>query len=727
MSQFLAVESRENELDQTVWAKELLAEKCEDVFIRLWDELRGQEDRFSILEKFDFGQLVLGNATAPEVREWGIKVIRFESQERRITKQDWRQWLLESRAQGYEIEETEWRHPRFDPDKDKPSSVIALTAHIKNRQRQERVIIKGNLHVEWEKEIDETHSPRPETIDGRDLEIIVRQGEPAFEPAVSKMMRRDETNPFIDPLIVYDLDGDGLSEIILGSRNLLYRNRGQGRFEPGTLCQLAPKAMFTSIIADFTGDGNADFLCADHDGLLLFGGDSAGRFNKPGIRVWTTKDVLLNPFLLTAGDIDGDGDLDLWLAQYKLPYVAGQMPTPYYDANDGFPSYLLMNDGQGHFQDRTVASGLAKKRFRRTYSASFVDLDDDGDLDLVVVSDFAGVDLYHNNGQASFTDVTSEEIDETHSFGMAHTFGDFNLDGQLDFFVIGMNSAVAQRLDYLKLGPPAFPAHQEMRARMSYGNRMYLAADHGFRQAPFNDQVAESGWSWGATSFDFDNDGDLDIYIANGHKSRQSAKDYEPQFWRHDIYLARSEHNPVLDFYFRSIGTKRYGAGQSYGGFQQNFLFMNEAGKSFWNAGYLMGVAMPQDSRNVVSDDLDGDGRVDLLVMSHEVWPRPQSGLYMFRNAWPEKNNWLGIRLRESGKGYSPIGAKIILHSSHETQIRRLVTGDSYRSQHSNTAHFGLGKEDKVDWVEVQWLNGKSKRLASPRLNQYYDLRPDEN
>mgnify|MGYP003336824970 CR=1 FL=1 len=73
--------------------------------------------------------------------------------------------------------------------------------------------------------------------------------------------------------------------------------------------------------------------------------------------------------------------------QYKLPYVAGQMPTPYYDANDGFPGYLLRNDGHGNFTDATAASGLASKRFRRSYSASFVDLDEDGDVDLVVVSD----------------------------------------------------------------------------------------------------------------------------------------------------------------------------------------------------------------------------------------------------------------------------------------------------------------------------------------------------
>src|SRR6185295_15523495 len=114
----------------------------------------------------------------------------------------------------------------------------------------------------------------------------------------------------------------------------------------------------------------------------------------------------------------------------------------------------------GIFHDETEEAGLAQKRFRRTYSASFVDLDDDGDLDLLVVSDFAGVDLYYNDGMGRFRDVTVTALDEPHAFGMAHTFGDFDLDGKIDFFVIGMSSVVADRLDYQQLGLKESPEHQ---------------------------------------------------------------------------------------------------------------------------------------------------------------------------------------------------------------------------------------------------------------------------
>src|SRR5256885_12004139 len=90
----------------------------------------------------------------------------------------------------------------------------------------------------------------------------------------------------------------------------------------------------------------------------------------------------------------------------------------YYDANDGFPAYLLRNDGQGNFTDATEASGLGKKRWRRIYSASLVDLDSDGHPDLLTVSDFAGLDLYRNDGHGHFEDVTEKWVSDGHGFGM---------------------------------------------------------------------------------------------------------------------------------------------------------------------------------------------------------------------------------------------------------------------------------------------------------------------
>ena len=140
----------------------------------------------------------------------------------------------------------------------------------------------------------------------------------------------------------------------------------------------------------------------------------------------------------------------------------GSMPTPYYNANDGYPDALLINDGNGSFTDNTEVAGLASKRNRRTYSASFADLDGDNDLDLFCVCDFSGIDVYYNDGNGYFKDMTDQLVKERHGFGMGHTISDFNGDGILDIFMVGMSSTTARRLDRLNLGRKGFEDNDSM-------------------------------------------------------------------------------------------------------------------------------------------------------------------------------------------------------------------------------------------------------------------------
>jgi hypothetical protein len=396
------------------------------------------------------------------------------------------------------------------------------------------------------------------------------------------------------------------------------------------------------------------------------------------------------------------------------------MPSPYYDANDGYPSYLLLNDGQGNFSFETAAAGLEAKRFRRTYASSFVDLDDDNDLDLLVISDFSGIDLYHNDGHGHFTDANDTLRADRHLFGMSASFADYDLDGRLDFFVAGMASTTARRLEAMGLGRAERPTMQKMRMRMAFGNRMYLARDDGWHEPGFRSQVARTGWTWGTTAFDFDNDGDPDLFAANGHISGKSTKDFCVSFWCHDIYDGESEPNEALGLLMGKRMKVLDTGSESWDGHQKNQLLMNIDGDGFVNVAFLLGVADAFDSRSAVSGDIDLDGRVDLVVVEDHGLKGQR--LHVYRNRLETGNHWIGIRLLEEGNGISPVGASVSVQTAEQTHVGRIVTGETVLGQHPTTLHFGLGSSTRVESIEVRWPNGMTRIVHDPKINRYHRI-----
>jgi hypothetical protein len=517
-------------------------------------------------------------------------------------------------------------------------------------------------------------------------------------------------------LAAYDLDRDGLPEIIFG--NQVFRYVAEQGFLSRPLSEHRQQPLTGALLADFTGDGNADLLCADPGQRPeLYVADARGAFAQPP-QVVESVDPVNVSMAMTAGDVNRDGHLDVWLTQYLNPYHQGRIPDPYYDANDGPPSYLLLGDGQGGFHDATGQAGLADKRFRRTYSSSLVDLDGDHDLDLLVVSDFAGVDIYRNDGRGTFQDVTRQWLDQWHNFGMSHSLADFDGDGRLDFYVTGMASTTARRLESLGVGRSDLPEHTRMRAIMGYGNRMYLARGSHFEQPDYRQQVARTGWSWGSTAPDFDNDGDRDLYVGNGHISGPSARDYCSIFWRHDIYAGSSAPDPAMATFFQQLHRQFQQSG-SWNGFEHNSLLMNQSGRGFFEVGFLMGVASEFDTRNVVAADVDGDGRVDLLVAEH---PREAPArLHVYQNHGVYPGHWLGLVLADS-PGRTAMGATVTVRTPQDRYVHHFVSGDSFNSQHPLTAHFGLGSSDQVDRVEIRWPDGSIRHIESPAIDQYHRL-----
>jgi hypothetical protein len=279
------------------------------------------------------------------------------------------------------------------------------------------------------------------------------------------------------------------------------------------------------------------------------------------------------------------------------------------------------------------------------------------------------------------------------------------------------------------LGRADRPDITAKRMKMGYGNRMLLGVDRGgqrrFVQSPINDQIARTGWSWGTTSPDFDNDGDRDIFVVNGHSSGESAKDYCTRYWCHDIYTGTSNANrEIWKLFDESLGGLHRGE-ISWNGFENDVLWMNESGKSFVDVAFLMGVAFQFDGRAAAADDLDADGRPDLLVVEYRNRPGTHAHyrLHALRNTLETGNHWIGVRLRDA-KGRSPIGARVTVQTGDKKQIGRYVTGDSFSSQHAPTLHFGLGKATSVDAIEIQWTGGAMRRIDRPGIDRYHVATP---
>lgn len=707
-------------LDQTVWSEEVLAQRYEGFFVQLWDQLRAASNKLAVMETIPFETLNVGQLQEVGQSDWGILLSDCGGPERQLSTAEFAAELQQLAQAGLRIIQTEWHHSKFETGGSAGArSTVSIRIDAENKSTQTRYTITGDILVDWQPQPDSSDLPQAKSIDTRGLRMMQRSGPLAFE-TMRKIDAREIGIPVSVPsVIAYDLNGDGLSEILLPSANIIYRNLGDWNFEPFRLfSDPSTEEVTASVAADFNGDGSVDLFCASAGSPSVFFSDSEGSFLTPGKVVDMGGEALVFPSAVTAGDIDADGDLDIWLAQYKPAYHFGQMPTPYYDANDGFPSHLLLNDGNGQFHDATQPAGLAVKRNRRTYSACFVDLDQDNDLDLAVAGDYSGLDLYLNDGKGNFQDVTASLNEDRHGFGMSLTLADFDLDQRTDIYMTGMASTTARRLEQLGLGRDEFAEHQEKRSVMGYGNRMFLSKPTGFSQAAFNDQVARTGWSWGSSSLDFDNDGDSDIYVANGHRSNQTAKDYCTRFWTHDIYTGSSQHDPQLANFFQGIFATEF-LPISWNGFEHNCLLMNLDGAGFSNVGFLMGVAHEFDSRNVISDDFDGDGKLDLLVVGKAA-DEPQGSIYLIRNVFPDGGHWIGVHLHEKALGRSPMGARVKITFAGGGQVATIVSGDSLYSQHASTAHFGLGEVAEVEAIDVFWPDGATSRIEQPAVDRYH-------
>lgn len=718
---FLALEAREKQFDDSLWQPEIEAQRHGQVIVELWDALR-QHDGYEVAGRFDFDRLVLPTTPRREPIEHSISQDTFSEPFETLDRGGWLEMLLRLKSRGFRLKQSEWRHIEFTPAGVEPArSRFQVELHLSNESQQIRSVVRFELRITWAKR-EPANKPRAELLEVLEPTILERAGAPLFREALAEIIEPVPQFETLDPgVLFHDLNGDHLPEVAVVTKNLVLRNEA-GRLTPEPIVQDPPQLLYHGMFADFTGDGRTDFLAADTRAVWLWEGDAQGRFAGARRLAWRAPGSIYC-FAWTAGDIDRDGDLDVWLTQYKLPYVEGQMPTPYYDANDGFPSYLLLNDGRGAFRDATEPGGLAAKRFRRTYSAAFLDFDRDGDLDLANVSDFAGIELHRNDGSGRFENATSQLLPEWHGFGMALGADDYDGDGALDLLMIGMNSDAASRLEALGLSREDLPDRARFRRAMTYGNRLFSWQGNRYTESRLTASIAQAGWAWGTSSLDFDEDGDIDVFIVNGHNSRASAADYEPQFWTHDIYIGTSEHHPATQLFFQSAGTRLYGDGRSYGGFHKNKFFLNLGRTNFLEVGYLFGAASETDSRSAASVDLDGDGQLDLAYTTLRQWPAVEQELRALKNRAPRRS-WIAFALEDGPRLHAPGAIIELTLSSGEKRVRTYLVGDSYRTQHPAVLHFGLGAGSAIQEARIFAIGAAAPTvLANPPTGQVHAVR----
>ena len=676
-----ALNTKRRKRDETVWASEVQSLKRFAVFRQQTDPVTTAANPWQALAKVPV-QFQFGKALASVSHENAIEEILFGGTRGESATATW----AALKAEGWQIAGAEWRLLA--------ASQIEFTLHA-HRSDNERATARGALQLE------------DDALVVTRLHVSRRKGGPVFES-----LTKIDAGAGALPLLVRDLDADGTPEIIAAGANRIYRQR-DGKFVGARLAKYLPIGCTAAVLADLNGDGHADLFAVPHERPPLWiPGNAKGEFDASPFLVAVRVSPMGRALACSAGDIDGDGDLDIWVTQNRPASQGGRMPTPYWDANDGHPAYLLMNDGKGNFREVTAPAGLAAKRRRRVTASALVDLDGDFDNDLVMASEYAGLDIFYNNGKGVFSDATPSLAAQRHAFGQGLALADFNGNGRTDVFLAGRSSTAARRLSAMGLGRADFPEHNRQRAGMSTGNKLLLN-DGRFLNPATPTALARTGWSSGCVAMDFDNDGDADLFVANGHRTRKGKSDHDSTFWRHTIYSGSSEKNPAL----MMLHEQNEAARQSWCGNEHNAFFLNEGKGTFVEAGFLMGLGHAFDSRSAVSADVDGDGRLDLIVA--EQMPAGIT-LHVLRNAMKQTGHWVSVRLR--GRC---MGAKITVRYDGGAVTRQIISGDSFRAQQPATLHFGLGNVSKIKSIEARWPGGAITRLENSPVDQLHELRPE--
>jgi hypothetical protein len=520
-----------------------------------------------------------------------------------------------------------------------------------------------------------------------------------------------------------DYDNDGFYDLFIpdGVSSRLLRNRRDGTFEDVTeqagLGGL--DGVSAAVFADYDNDGWKDlFVSRTFRPNQLFHNNGDGTFTDVTARSGLGEDCCTT--VASWGDYDNDGWLDLYVGRYLDPRE--RIPTTFY-ARNGEPNRLYHNNGDGTFTDVTDRAGVGDTGL--CLGSAWGDYDNDGHPDLFVVNDFGRSTLYHNNGDGTFEDVTVAAGALAYGAGMSASFADYDNDGLLDLYTADIRSEHAWfaapptvgrylanswkqgvwRTDmplYWQIFRQSGFHFVDVFREMAAGNHLLRNRGDG----TFEDVSAEAGanppgWFWGSVFADFDNDGWLDLYSANGWVYGRRGTEIELEFLNNVVGRQRDYKTGVF-FDPRHFGER------SWHGWERNRHLRNEGDGTFREIGRGAGTDLLTNSRGVAAADFWNRGALDLAVAAN-------GGRHaLLRNEVGVRRHWLQLELTGVQTNRDAVGARVEVAAGGVRQLREVSAGDGYAQQSMLRLHFGLGEAAAADEVTVRWpVSGKVERFAN--------------
>lgn len=544
-------------------------------------------------------------------------------------------------------------------------------------------------------------------------------------------------------ITVGDFDNDSNLDLFVGGwgSSNLFRGTPDGKFVDITkdsgLTNL--DRVKAAALADLNNDGHKDlalsrFIDGEKDDVLVFMNQGNGTFQKNEKAIIKAQHYD-RAMPITVADFNNDGFSDIYVGFPGARDFTYLDSTPNPKTTQGF----FLNNGDGTFRDATMESGLnpvGDKAGLAAYPHASVKADFDGDglVDLMVADDRRGPSLmYKNKGDGKFEEMSGNLGINNYAWAMGIAVGDYDLDGLPDIYMSNIDFLAAKRIDSM--------VGQDL--GMFQGNRLY----HNKGNNQFEDVTEKAGVGWageaaaGSAWFDYDNDGDLDLYVLNGlwtgpgtndlsslfvraYAAELLAEKKDPEGVRHPMDVdAISLRNPGFNNMIMKSLTDFKGdlndpTGKdvgdvptlSLGGHQRNVLFRNNGDGTFTDVGYMAGVDTLDDGYMPAFGDLNKDGKMDLFARACDpgTTQLPYPSLRLYQNVGEEAGKSLAVYLQGDGKksNRDAVGAKLVAKVGNKTLTREIDTV-SGAAQSEMNAFFGLGQSEKVDSLTIHWPSGK--------------------